>query len=91
MSRLGQVLTVLATTLGLRQAPGGAHPSAISNIDATAIAAAGHRYGSRVTEGGNPPANWGQSGACAQMVRKNRYNQLRRARYESPRKGGRPC
>ena len=91
MSRLGQILTVLASTIGLSKAPTSAPVDNHKQPDATARAAVGHRYGSRISEGGNPPCNWGQSAACRQMVRKNRHLALRQARYESPKKGGRPC
>ncbi|MCM2304080.1 MAG: hypothetical protein NDJ72_05215 [Elusimicrobia bacterium] len=95
MSRLSQVLTVLATTFGLRAGAAQKPPRDPDPIqEPTSFprpAGTGHRYGPRITEGGNPPDNWGRSAACARMVRQNRRREAQRARYESPRKGGRAC
>lgn len=96
MSRLRSLLVTAAALLGF----GGrtsrpATPMRISNmlpaLDPGVAAATGHRYGSRVSEGGNPPHVWGASAACAQMVRKNRRLRLRLERHGRRQKGGRPC
>jgi hypothetical protein len=95
MSLLKKVLAALVPKLYARPGAAAVRPAAPLSrplLTPGVSAATAHRYGARITEGGNPPDNWGRSAARAQMVRQNRLRSLHRARFESRRKkGGRKC
>ena len=94
MSRLRSLLVTAAALFGFggrASRPAVPISAALSLLAPGISAATGHRYGSRVSEGGNPPHVWGASAACAQMVRKNRRVSLRLERHGRRQKGGRPC